>query len=150
MAGLILEPYAVSQRWKLPQETGQWEARLAEYLETLARRCSAAGPCVVGHIKALALFPESGYVQVSVVGPALPASVQGRVPAGCTELVLDLNVIVYGLARDRAEQITRETAARLAAEWQGEVMTEATRAGPQSPIGPHTTHTHQEREQSHE
>ncbi len=146
MAGLILEPYAISQRWKLPQAEGQWEARLAEYLENLARRCSAAGPCVIGHIKALALFPEGGYVQVSVVGPALPASIQGHVPAGCTELALDLNVIVYGLAHDQVKRITRETADQLAAEWQGEVMTEAIQAGPQSPIGPHTTHIHQERE----
>ena len=53
---LRLEPYAASLHWNLPRAEGQWEAMLAAYLETLARRCEEAGPCVVGHIKALALF----------------------------------------------------------------------------------------------
>ena len=65
MAELILEPYAVSQHWDLRAD-GKWETILSEYLETLARRCHEAGPCVVGHIKALALLPAGGYVQVSI------------------------------------------------------------------------------------
>ena len=140
MAELILEPYAVSQRWHLPQADGKWEALLGEYLETLARRCDETGTCVIGHIKALALFPGGGYVQVSVVSPALPANVNGNVPAGCTELELALNVIVYGLARDLVERVTRETAVHLADQWQGEVTIEATDPGPAAPTGLHGTY----------
>lgn len=146
MAELTLEPYAVSQHWSLPQADSKWEALLCEYLESLARRCNEAGPCIIGHIKALALFPDGGYVQVSVVSPTLPASVKGSVPAGCTELELALNVIVYGLEHDRVEHITRETVAYLADQWQGEVIIKATDAGPLSPTGPHTTHTHYAKE----
>jgi hypothetical protein len=146
MAELILEPYAVSQHWSLPQADSKWEALLCEYLESLARRCNEAGLCVIGHIKALALFPDGGYVQVSVVSPRLRANVKGSVPTNCTELELALNVIVYGLERALIEQITRETAAHLANQWKGEVITKATDVGSLSPTGPHATHTHHERE----
>ncbi len=126
MAELILEPYAVSQHWNLPVADGKWEAILSEYLETIARRCAETGPCVIGHVKALAFFPNGGYVRVSVVSPTLPAGVEGSVPMGCTELVLALNVIVYGLARNLLERITCETAVQLAKRWQGEVAIETT------------------------
>ena len=146
MAELILEPYAVSQHWHLPHADGKWEVLLGEYLETLARRCTEAGPCVIGHIKALALFADSGYVQISVVSTTLPAQVKGHVPAGCTELELSLNVIVYGLEHDLVERITSETAVHLAAQWRGEVIIRATDARPSSPTGLHTTHTHHDKE----
>jgi hypothetical protein len=126
VAELILEPYAINQRWRVSAVDIRWEALVGGYLEMLARRCAASDQCVIGHLKALALFPNGGYLRASVVSATLPAGVEGRVPAGCTELVLALNVIVYGLARDLVEHITRETAAVLANRWQGEVTIEAT------------------------
>jgi hypothetical protein len=44
---------------------------------------------------------------------------------GCTELVLTLNVIVYGLGHDLLEGITRETADCLTQKWKGGVTIEA-------------------------
>lgn len=121
MAELILEPYAVKQRWSLSGEAGRWEILIAEYLETLARRCHQAGKCIIGHIKALALFPDGRYLRVSVVTSELPAGVEGSVPANCTELVLTLNVILYGLSREVLERISRETADELTKKWKGTV-----------------------------
>jgi hypothetical protein len=121
VAELILEPFSVVQRWTLPQTGLQPEAALKEYLEALARNCQAAGDCVIGHIKALALFPERGYLRVSVVAAHLPASIDGAAPPGCTELEVTLNVLVYGLERERIEQITRHTAQSLAQKWQIEI-----------------------------
>ncbi len=138
MVELTLEPYAVSQHWRLPGADGRWEGFLAEYLETLARRCAENQPCVIGHIKALALFPQNGYVQVSVVSQRLPAQVKGSVPPGCTELTLSLNVIVYGLEYDWIERLTSETALHLAERWKGEVKIEATELRPRPPTGPHS------------
>jgi methanogenic corrinoid protein MtbC1 len=126
MAELILEPYAVLLHWRLPAVDGRWEAVLSEYLETLAQGCQAAGACVIGHIKALALFPGGRYLRVSVVSPTIPAGVEGDVPAGCMELTLALNLIVYGLEQELVEKITLETAINLAAQWQGEVIIEKT------------------------
>lgn len=124
MAELSLEPYSAVQRWRLSPAAGSPEALLAEYLETLARRCQAAGECVIGHIKALALFPERGYLRVSVVAADLPATLDGAAPPGCDRLEVTLNVLVYGLPRERIAQIVRQTAQSLAQERQIEVSTD--------------------------
>jgi hypothetical protein len=124
MADLILEPFAVSQRWRFSPKDTNWETLIVEYLEAIARTCMEFDGCVIGHIKALALFPAGGYLQVSVIDPALPAGVKGCVPPDCAELTLSLNVIVYGLEHDLLERIADDTAVRLAYRRQGEVITE--------------------------
>ena len=124
MAELTPEHYAVNQRWILSAADGKWEALIVEYLEAIARRCHETGNCIIGHIKALALFPEGGYFRVSVVSPTLPAGVEGGVPAGCTGLVLTLNVIVYGPTKDLLEKIVNETTVLLTEKWKGNVTIE--------------------------
>ena len=122
MDELTLEPYAVVQRWHLPDADGQWESILGEYLQKIAQRCSSTGKCVIGHIKALSVFSDKTYFRVSVVVADLPASFDGKVPAGCTELELTLNVLVYGLERTAIEKITRETAHEIAHQRKGAVI----------------------------
>lgn len=119
MDELTLEPYTVVQHWHLPDADGQWESILMEYLQRIAQRCTAVGKCVIGHIKALSIFSDNTYVLVSVVAAQIPANLEGRVPAGCTELELTLNVLVYGLRRTVVEQITRETAYEIASQKKG-------------------------------
>jgi hypothetical protein len=125
MAELILEPYAINQRWRLFGDADTWENLISEFMETLARRCHETGKGIIGHIKALALFPDGGYLRVSVVSPTVAAGVEGGVPMGCTELVLTLNVIVYGLERELLERITRETVDHLTKKWKGGVTIQA-------------------------
>jgi hypothetical protein len=124
MADLILEPYAVSQRWHFPHENTDWESLIVEYLRTTARTCVKFDRCVIGHIKALALFPGGDYMQVSIIDPDLPAGVKGHIPPECTDLRLTLNVIVYGLDRDLVERIASETAIQIACQREGEVIIE--------------------------
>jgi hypothetical protein len=121
MADLTLEPYAVVQRWDLPEAAGHWEVILGNYLQSLAQRCSAAGQCVIGHIKALALLPNKSYLRISVVAPHIPASIEGEVPSDCRVLELTLNVLVYGLERTVIERITYETSHEVAEQWKGVV-----------------------------
>ena len=122
MAELTLEPYAVVQHWHLPGADGHWEAILAEYLQTLAQHCVRASPgAVVGHIKALALFPDQRYLRVSIVAPDIPASIEGQVPSGSTDLELTLNVLVYGLQHSAIEQITEAASDEIARQWKGGV-----------------------------
>jgi hypothetical protein len=124
MADLILEPYAVSQCWSFSHENPDWEPLIVDYLEMIARTCMEFDRCVIGHIKALALFPGGDYLQVSVIDPHLPAGVKGHVPSGCTELRLSLNVIVYGLDHDLVGRIASNTAVEMASQRQGEVIIE--------------------------
>jgi hypothetical protein len=126
MAEMILEPYAVKQRWSMNKAgNNKWEAIIVEYLEDLAKRCCEAGAYVVGHIKALALFDNGGYLRISVVDPFIPAILDGGVPVDCVELVLTLNVIVYGLKRDLLERITHGSAAALSERFKKELIIEA-------------------------
>ena len=121
MAELILEPFSAVQRWVLPQAGAPPEAILKDFLEAMARNCQAAGECVIGHIKALVLFPDQGYLRVSVVAAHLPATIDGAAPPGCTSLEVTLNVLVYGLERGRIEQITQQTARQVAGKWHLEI-----------------------------
>jgi len=125
MEELILEPYTVHQRWRFLGDADKWENLISEFMEMIARRCHEAGKGMIGHIKALALFPDGGYLRVSIVSPTLPAGVEGNVPMDCTELVLILNVIVYGLERNALERLTRETADQVTQKWKGGVTIEA-------------------------
>jgi hypothetical protein len=116
---LTLEPYTVVQHWHLPDADGQWESILREYLQRIVQRCTAAGTCVIGHIKALSIFSDKTNVRVSVVAAHIPANLDGRVPSGCTDLDLTLNVLVYGLERTVIEQITREIAYEIVSQRKG-------------------------------
>jgi hypothetical protein len=126
--GLILEPYAVEQRWQTaaPLPGTAWQELLGAYLADLARACAAwhADPnpavgqperrVVIGHIKALAIFPDGGYLRISAVSTAHPPTSGGQVPDGLAELKLTLNVLVYGLPRAAAQALAHDTALALA------------------------------------
>ena len=125
MAELILEPYSANQRWRFKRTNTPREDSIAEYMEAIAQSCEEAGKCIVGHIKALALLPDGGFFQVSVVSSDLPAVRNGRVPPDCTDLTLSLNVIVYGLERKVLERIVWDAADEMAKRHTGEVTVEA-------------------------
>jgi hypothetical protein len=117
----MLEPYAVVQQWHLPDADGHWEAILGEYLQTIATRCTSAKKCLIGHIKALVLFQDEGYLRISVIAANIPASIEGEVSNCCTELELTLNVLVYGLERIFIEKIVYEIATEIADQRKGVV-----------------------------
>jgi hypothetical protein len=121
VAELILEPYAVVQHWHLPDAAGHWVSILGEYLQTIAKRCTSSGNCVVGHIKALVLFPDEGCLRISVIAANIPTSIEGEVPNGCTDLELTLNVLIYGLERIVIEKIVYEITTEIADQRKGVV-----------------------------
>lgn len=121
MDELILEPYAVIQTWHVPDADGRWESILGDYLEKIAQRCTDAGKCVIGHIKALSTFSDQSYLRVSVVAANIPATIEGKVPTDCTDLELTLNILVYGLERIAIEQIAVETANEISRQRKGAV-----------------------------
>ena len=135
MNDLLLEPYAVQQRWQMPEPLvgRDWETLLTSYLAELAHACAAAGPSVIGHIKGLALFSDGGYLRVSAVSAVHPPTSDGRAPDGLAELSLTLNVLVYGLARDVLSGLTRDIVSTLAAAHAGLVIEELSSMGSDAP-----------------
>lgn len=113
MNDLILESYATNQWWSASDVDAPWERLIDGYLTAIAAACAAAGPAVIGHIKAVALFPDGTYLRASVVSPDSPATIEGRVPFAANGLKLSLNVIVYGLDHRTLERITRDAAVGL-------------------------------------
>lgn len=135
MDELILEPYAAVQTWQLPGATGKWGEILGEYLQTLAQHCTQDRKSVVGHIKAIALFPDESFLQISVIAPDRPATVEGEVPAGAASLQLTLNVLVYGVPREVIRKSTKELASDISKKWKGVVEHQEMKSS-----GQHTHH----------
>lgn len=121
MDDLKLEPYAVVIRWQIPEGAVPWENILSEYVHLVAQKCTEAGPCVIGHIKALAKFSGHEYFRISAIDANIPVTIEGSVPAGIQELELTINVLVYGLEIIKIEEIARQTANIVAAERKGGV-----------------------------
>ena len=126
---MTLEPYAARLNFKMPSPlTGrEWQLMLAQYMEALARHCSEAGPCVIGHIKGLAAFPDNGFLKISVISPDHPVDVDGVVPENLSEISFALNVLVYGHTREMIARLNRETLGFPDRAWKGHVtMVEVT------------------------
>lgn len=111
MSDLILEPFATYVYFKFAtnQSKEKWKKILMQFIETLVSRCDDAGPSVIGHIKALALFPEKRYLRVSAVSSAHPPEVEGNPPDSFSEMKLTLNLLVYGLNKNLLQRITQES-----------------------------------------
>jgi hypothetical protein len=134
MSELSLEPYAaylhLSLDTVMPKK--KWQKIVTHYLETLAQRCDETGECVIGHIKALALFADSQYLRVSVISSSHPASMEGNPPESFKELKMTLNVLVYGLSRDAIQRLVHEAASDLNLMFRGHIALE--------PLGIHKHH----------
>jgi len=112
MNELILEPFAARIYFHLQPNPspGQGQKILAGCLQAIAEKCEAAGNSLIGHIKAIALFPDGTYFRVSVVGAKHPAETDGNASADITDSRITLNILVYGLPRSRLHQIVEQSA----------------------------------------
>jgi hypothetical protein len=123
MSALRLEPFAARLYFDTPVDisAGQGQKTLANYLEEIAGKCDAVGDTVIGHIKAIALFADGTYFRVSVVSAKHPAETDGNASADITAAKITLNVLVYGLSRNRLQQIAQESASQVDKTWPGEL-----------------------------
>ncbi|MGC9964918.1 MAG: hypothetical protein ABSE08_05900 [Syntrophobacteraceae bacterium] len=136
MADMILEPFAAHLFFAFPdpKRIEEWAEILMRFLETSAMLCRESGPCVIGHIKGLALLNGSRYVRVSVISPSLPAQVETNASGDLAEMTVTLNMLVYGLSKKCLDGIVKETATRPGTGWSGRVTVE--------PVAPTTTRNH--------
>jgi len=101
MKAMQLEPYSAILTFSIDGEKDEtvWRSMIIRFMESLGRNCEEAGASVIGHIKAIATFPNNGFFRVSVVGADIPADAEGDLPAGgLQELDMTLNVLVYDLS----------------------------------------------------
>ncbi len=141
MSGMILEPLTAYIRFFLPspKQIQEWTEILKRFFKTLATLCHKSGPCMIGHIKGLALLRSDDYVRVSVIDPSLPAQVETNASGDLAELTITLNMLVYGLSRKSLEGIVKEAAAKPGTVWSGRVTVEIVSATTQDY---HPSHHH--------
>jgi len=111
MKEMILEPYTVRLNFKMdsPKTARDWGLIASDFMETLARNCSEAGPCVIGHLKGFARISGNGFLRISVISSDRPADVDADFSDDFSELSLTLNVLVYGHPKKLLAQLTRKT-----------------------------------------
>lgn len=119
MSDMILEPFTARLRFVFPDPKGieEWSEILKCFLEASAILCRESGPCLIGHIKGLVLLSGDHYLRVSVVSPSLPAQVETNVSGAFAEMTVTLNMLVYGLPKERLESILNEVATRPRTSW---------------------------------
>ena len=124
MSELNLEPFAARVYFS-PQAgtpSGEGQKALVKYLETIAGKCDAGDDTVIGHIKAIALFADGTYFRIGVVSAKHPAETDGDTTADIANAKITLNVLVYGLPRNRLQQIVQESALELNKTCPGELQ----------------------------
>jgi hypothetical protein len=119
-----LAAVALGQAWRLPEpaQPGAWRAILEELVEAVARECEDAGAVVIGHVKALAVWPQGGYVRVSAVDTSHRATAELTAAAPTRDAELTLNVLVYGLADAAVLGVATGALARLATAAGAEII----------------------------
>lgn len=124
MSELNLEPFAARVYFS-PQAgipAGEGQKTLVKYLEAIAGKCDSGGDTVIGHIKAIVLFADGAYFRIGVVSAKHPAETDGDATADITNAKITLNVLVYGLPRNRLQQIVQESALELNKTCPGELQ----------------------------
>ena len=131
MDELILEPYAaqiIFHHWEtLPANT--WTSLLTRFMQDLAGQCNDSKNCVIGHIKALALFSNRQYLSISAVCSDRPPDMDGILPQGTQKLRLTLNVVVYGISRLRLQEIVEIAITRLRPDFRGNIAIRSLTSG---------------------
>lgn len=122
MDDLKLEPYAVVLNFAFPDIQDRWEELLSQFLISIAIETTKPEKAIVGHIKALAVFPENQFFRMSVIAPNIPPTTEEEIPYGRIELEITLNVLVYGISKNEIEKITRSKADEIACEWNGKII----------------------------
>lgn len=109
MTEINLEPFAakISLTTTEPIGSDQWSGSVLALLQGIGDGCNSAGSCLVGHVKCLATFDNGEFIRASLVDPARPPELEGRVPDDVKAIDLILNVLVYGMKRSRIATMVR-------------------------------------------
>jgi hypothetical protein len=141
----VLEPLTAIVTWHYPQAVPieTWKELFAAQLEAIAAEAEEVTETVIGHIKALAILPDKGYVRGSSISFRHPADVEVVLKTKTipSNLSITFNVLVYGWpyadARRACEKIFEKMAANSLARCKVEI-----------PLKP--PHAHDHHAQEHE
>lgn len=79
--------------------------RLVALMNAIALECDKAGATLIGHIKCVLDAGNKGFLAVSTTDASGRATVRGEMKEGVNELNVIINVLLYGLARIKVQEI---------------------------------------------
>lgn len=104
--------YAQTWQWKAPEPLPgvKWEQQGKRFCDKLVSILKEEKGAVIGHVKGFLDLAEAGYCYFSNVGTSQGTSCRScfSAPASCGRF--DLNVLVYGLAREEIEALVQRRA----------------------------------------
>jgi hypothetical protein len=103
MPQLSLDPFAAKVYWRRESDSPDeiWPELIRTFVENIARKVQSH-KAVIGHIKGFACCGDHA-LRVNCVSAALPVDVEGNLPPGTPEMMLDMVVLAYGLNWDDAK-----------------------------------------------
>ncbi len=103
----------VHVRFKEPQEPEEVKRLVSEEIQGVAKECVSAGTRLIGHIKSIAEVESGNYIACSAVSHETPATCRGELSGPSRTLDLVLNVLIYGLDKERVEGIVVDVSQRV-------------------------------------
>lgn len=100
----------VHARFDHPQGADQIRALVSRTISTVAAECMRDGASLIGHIKCIAEVDSGKYIACSVVSAEGEALCRGELDGSSTTLSIILNVLLYGLDRQKVEGIVVRSA----------------------------------------
>jgi hypothetical protein len=86
------------------------KALVSQTISGIAVSCVDAGTRLIGHIKCIAEVESGKYVACSVVKHDGEAMCRGELSDGSKSLTLVINVLIYGLDKEKVEEIVMKIA----------------------------------------
>jgi hypothetical protein len=100
------------------------KAVVSETVSEVARECMAAGTRLIGHIKCIAEVEDGKYIACSVVDEKADAACRGELSDGSHHLTILINVLIYGLDREKVEELVAQVAKKVSAKQGGKARLE--------------------------
>jgi hypothetical protein len=95
------------------QKADDLKGMVSTTISQIAKGCVEAGTRLIGHIKCIAEVESGKYIACSVVSHDAEAACRGELADGSYRLDLVINVLIYGLDKEKVEGIVNATAHRV-------------------------------------
>lgn len=95
----------INVRLTRPITPAEIRTRVEELLMLIAQACDRAGATLIGHVKCVVETEGKGFLGVSVTEPNGKATSRGELQEGIAAMDITVNVLLYGLSRNRIQEI---------------------------------------------
>lgn len=93
-----------------PRGGAEISRSIEKLMSGIAVRCGEAGATLIGHIKSIAETEGGGYLACSATDSSGLVKCRGSLKDGTGDFSLVVNVLLYGLERERIEEIVEDEA----------------------------------------